>query len=603
MPAFPLNNIARFCSGLQIPAKDHAGLFRMTTLYSTQMYFLRELAAGFEDGVHDFLVLKGRQQGITTITDALDLYWPQRFEGIQGLMVADDDDNKEVRRDILRTMYYALDEEFKRPIRADNDKMLAWGNGSRLMFAAAATRTQGQKTKLGRGRGVSYVHADEFDAWTNERAVMGLRASRSTRHPRRLYTWASTAQGHGVLYQTWKAQEHSPTTRRIFIPAWRHTLNHVERDNRTIWDVYGSDRLTEDEKLWIRAVKERYDYDIPPEYVVWYRWQLVDAMKNDEAMMAQEHPNLEEDAFQAMGDRFFRPALIRALREKTHAAPEPHGYRFEWDRFIDTSKLVPCEAKGDGVLTVWEEPDPEGVYIVSCHPAHSSSPTATDDVIQIWRAYPDQLVQAAEYIFEGGDLTVHCAWASMILAGDYRMNRRFADVYFIMDIQMTGIAVYQEISRIESRAASFSPRTPQGKRDLQDVQGALRHYFFRRPDSFTATGVIEWKSQPDFRPWVLNQLRDAVENGMVDVRSESLVDELAGVRRGEVDADTITAGGATSECRVIATAMATEHYLNTVIPEIEGRFATRKKPESNRHVGEVMVGAFLQRVAKTGRGR
>src|SRR5262245_390144 len=173
----------------------------MKALYSTQRHFLNELAAGLENGVHDFLVLKGRQQGITTITDALDLYWPQKFEGLQGMMVADDDDSRELRRDTIRQMYYSMaGDDFRLPVRIDNGNMLGWSNGSRLLWSQSSTRAKGTKTKLGRGRGLAYIHADEFDAWTDSRAVMGLRASRSDRHPFRLYTWASTAQGNGVLW-------------------------------------------------------------------------------------------------------------------------------------------------------------------------------------------------------------------------------------------------------------------------------------------------------------------------------------------------------------------------------------------------------------------
>src|SRR5262245_46798378 len=152
---FPLANFERFCSGLSIPAKDHSGLFKMKALYSTQRHFLNELAAGLENGVHDFLVLKGRQQGITTITDALDLYWPQRYEGLQGMMVADDDDSREVRRDVIRQMYYSMaGEEFRLPVRLDNGGMLAWSNGSRLLWSQSSTKAKGTKTKLGRGRGI-----------------------------------------------------------------------------------------------------------------------------------------------------------------------------------------------------------------------------------------------------------------------------------------------------------------------------------------------------------------------------------------------------------------------------------------------------------------
>src|SRR4029077_5242410 len=192
---FPLANFEKFCANLTIPTKDFSGVFRMTPLYGTQRWFLREVAAGLEADVHDFLVLKSRQQGITTITDALDLYWPQKYDGIQGMMVADDETNRRVRRDILRQMFFSLPSEYRLGIRADNDEFLGFENGSRLMYGAAAARTQGSKTKLGRGRGLSYIHADEFDAYTDPRAVKGLRASRSDRHPCRLYTWASTAQG------------------------------------------------------------------------------------------------------------------------------------------------------------------------------------------------------------------------------------------------------------------------------------------------------------------------------------------------------------------------------------------------------------------------
>lgn len=598
---FPLANLERFCAGLSIPAKDHSGLFKMGKLYSTQQYFIRELAAGMENGVHDFLVLKGRQQGITTITDALDLYWPQKYEGLQGMMVADDDDSREVRRDTIRQMYYSMARpEFQLPVRVDNGNMLAWSNGSRLLWSQSSTKAKGTKTKLGRGRGISYLHADEFDAWTDSRAVMGLRASRSDRHPFRLYTWASTAQGHGVLWAAWREHANSPTTRRVFIPAWRHDLNYVPRDNRAVWDVYGSDRLTEDERLWMAGVSNEYGVSLPPEYVVWYRWKLAEDMHGDEAMMAQEHPNLPEDAFQSFGDKFFRPALIRELRAVAKQAPEPHGYTYNWGRWLDTTEVNPSAPNEDGTITVWEEPDIEGVYVVACHPAYSSSGDAPDDVVQVWRAYPDKLVQVAEYVKEGGDLTVRCAWACLHLAGAYRQNRPFADMYFVMDVETTGLSVLTEIQRFEQR--NWGLRM-QGTRDLQNLLGAVRHYYFRRPDSL-ARGVraMEWQSKANFRPWLLNQMRDVLENGHVEVRSSELIDELANIRRGELnDADVIGAGAGQSECRVLAAAMVVEKWLTEVQPEITGRFAPKEPQPGADNVAALMIGNYLDRVRATGR--
>jgi hypothetical protein len=587
---------------LTIPTKDFSGVFRMTPLYGTQRYFLDEIATGLEAGVHDFLVLKGRQQGITTITDALDLYWPQKFDNVQAMMIADDDPNLKVRRAILRQMFYSLPIPYRLPIHSDNEGFLEWNNGSRLMFAAAASRVQGSRTKLGRGRGASYIHADEFDAWTDTRAVKGLRASRSDRNPTRLYTWASTAQGHGVLWDTWKASEHSPTTRRIFIPWFMHDHYRIEQDNRAVWDAYGREDPSEEERLWLRAVDERYGIRVAPEQVVWWRWKLATDMEGDLAMMSQEHPWLPEDAFQTFGDVFFKASLIRHLRDDLATAPTPKGYRYRWAKYLDETPVDPCEPLTPGAITVWEEPDPQGVYIVACHPAFSSTQTARDDVVQVWRAYPDALVQAAEYVLEGGGLTRHCAWAAMHLAGAYRMNRRAADVYFVMDVEMTGLAVLQEIKRYEDNNWGLAPRPD--ARDLRDLKGAIRHYYFRKPDTWAATAATEWKSQPSYRPWILNQLRDVVDNGQTTIRSPVLVDELATVRRGEFgDADAIAAGGNAGECRVIAMAMATESWLTTVIDEIRGRFPTKAEPTKGRHVGEMLVGNYLARLGAAGRTR
>jgi hypothetical protein len=602
---FPIAHFVRFCAQLEIPSKDE-GLVRMGHLYGTQRYLLREIAAGLEDDVHDFLVLKGRQQGITTITDALDVYWPQKYDGIQGMAVADDEPNRVIRRDIVRQMLYSLPTEYRLDVRADNGDFLAWSNGSRLMFAAAAARTQGSKTKLGRGRGVSYVHGDEFDAWTNPRAVKGFRASLSDRHPYRLSTWASTAQGYGVLHDAWKETEGSPTTRRIFIPWWLHELYRVEQTTHAIWEAYGRERPTDDERLWMMLVEQRYGYRVQPEQLVWRRWKLATDFLGDEAMLMQEHPNLPEDAFQTFGDVFFRPALIRSLRERLTEAPTPTGWKYVWGRHLDESRPEPCEPGSKDSLTVWEEPDQAGVYIVSCHPAFSSTPLARDDVVQVWRAYPDKLEQAAEYVLEGGGLTRHCAWAAMHLAGAYRMRRRYADVYFILDVEMTGIAVLREIERLEQIGWGLSPQTRSAGRELEDLLGAVRHYFFRNPYTLGGTFANEWKSQANFRPWLLNQLRDVVEDEHVEIRSPALIDELATVRRGESagqGADQIAGGGIATDCRVIAAAMACEFWLTTVQHEIQGKFPTKAEPRQDRHVGEVMVGNFLAQLEQAGRKR
>ena len=85
----------KFCSELKIETKEH-GLKRMDTLLGTQTYVMDEIAKGLEEDVHFFVILKGRQQGITTISLALDLYWHFIHPGLQGTLVTDTEENKDM---------------------------------------------------------------------------------------------------------------------------------------------------------------------------------------------------------------------------------------------------------------------------------------------------------------------------------------------------------------------------------------------------------------------------------------------------------------------------------------------------------------------------
>src|SRR5438874_2546341 len=78
-------------------------------------------ARGFEDDYRNFLILSARQVGKTTaFVDLLGLFWPQRYDGITGIMVSDTDANRDYRRDVHGQMLARLPAEWKFPARLDN---------------------------------------------------------------------------------------------------------------------------------------------------------------------------------------------------------------------------------------------------------------------------------------------------------------------------------------------------------------------------------------------------------------------------------------------------------------------------------------------------
>lgn len=359
---------------------------------------------------------------------------------------------------------------------------------------------------------------------------------------------------------------------------------------RELWAQYAIQGPTADERAWIRAVKKQYGVTITQAQIGWYRWVLDAEMHGDEALRAQEYSCLPEEAFQSFGEKVIRPALIRELRETDKS--EPEGLCYEWGQTLDPSmggtQVVETPVE-DADLLVWEQPDPLGAYVVAGHPSWSSSPHAAEFIAQVWRAYPDSLVQVAEYA--GDSAMYQFAWTLVHLAGAYKT---FVPAYFIMEVGGPGFRVLEEIHLLERYGYGLA--SVPTKQHLQNVLGSMQHYFYHRPDLMASRPTaIEWRTSQNNRAWLIHGLRDSLERGALTVRSEALIDELAALRRGEHgDKDIMEAGGSQSDARVITAAMAVECWLHSAMPDLLVAVKPRELDTSApRHAGEHLVHNYL----------
>jgi hypothetical protein len=124
---FDLQNFYNFCRQLRIETKEK-GLVRMDELLGTQTYVMQEIAKGLADDTHFFVILKGRQLGITTISLALDLYWHFINPGLQGTLVTDTEENRDMFRGTLGMYMDGLPNEYKIPLVAHNRNSLSLRN-------------------------------------------------------------------------------------------------------------------------------------------------------------------------------------------------------------------------------------------------------------------------------------------------------------------------------------------------------------------------------------------------------------------------------------------------------------------------------------------
>jgi hypothetical protein len=124
----------------------------------SQRYVINQIAQGLEQDIHTFVILKGRQMGISTVTLALDLYWLFKHPGLQGFVVTDTDDNKALFRSHLTQYMQSLPSAMKPKEVEHNRVQLLLANQSRLQYLTAGTRKSGN---LGRAKSANFMHATE----------------------------------------------------------------------------------------------------------------------------------------------------------------------------------------------------------------------------------------------------------------------------------------------------------------------------------------------------------------------------------------------------------------------------------------------------------
>jgi hypothetical protein len=550
---FDLKKFYKFCSELKIETKEE-GLKKMGTLLGTQTYVMDEIQKGLDEDVHFFVILKGRQLGITTISLALDLYWQFTHPGWQGTLVADTEENRDMFRSTLAMYIEGLPKEYKIPLVAHNRNQMVLKNRSRLFYQIA-----GNKSRLGQGKAITYLHGTETASWGNEEGLASLIASLAEKNPERLYMFESTAQGFNMFHDMYKTAKKAKTQRAIFCGWWRNEYYSVPADSN-IYKVYWDGKLTGEEKEWHRDIKKLYGFEINSRQMAWWRWKMHEGIKDD-ALMYQEFPPTEDYAFVMTGTSFFSHTRCTEAA-KTSKKTECDHYRYAFGQlFQDTEVLRSTERLG--TLKVWEEPVDTAYYVIGADPAYGSSDWADRFCIQVYRCYADGLDQVAE--FATSELnTYQFAWVIAHLAGAYKNST------LNLEVNGPGQAVINELRNLKRLASSMGGATG---RDLMDVLGSMQNYIWRRNDTLGGlSNSIGYLTTSNSKERMLQYMKDYFERGMMGILSMDTLEEMKGIVR---ESGFIGAPGRGKDDRVIASALAAVAYAEQIQPRLIAQKITR----------------------------
>ena len=545
---FNLKQFYSFCSQLKIETKEE-GLKRMDHLLGTQTYVMNEIASGLENDVHMFVILKGRQLGITTISLALDLYWHFINPGLQGTLTTDTEENRDMFRSTLSMYMDGLPKEYRIPLVAHNRTQLSLKNRSRLFYQVAGLRAKGS---LGRGKAITYLHGTETSSWGDEEGLASLLASLAESNPNRLFIFESTARGFNMFHDMYITAKKARSQKAIFCGWWRNEYYSVDPKS-DIYRVYWDGKLTSEEKEWTKDIKKLYNVEINSRQMAWWRWKLLEGIK-DESLMYQEFPPTEDYAFIMTGTSFFSNARCTDAA-KIAKKLEFDCYRYVMGANFQDTEVIPSTERM-ATLKIWEEPIDTAYYVIGADPAYGSSDWADRFCIQVYRCYSDGMEQVAEFATSEMN-TYQFAWVIAHLAGAYKNST------LNLEVNGPGQAVINELKNLKRQAVAIGGAMG---RSLMDVYGNMQNYLWRRNDTLSGpSNSIGWLTTSATKERMLSYMKDYFERSMMAVYSMDLLEEMKTIVR---DGGSIQATGRNKDDRVIASALAVAAYAEQLQPRL-----------------------------------
>lgn len=307
---------------------------------------LNQAKEDFEAGLItdiSLLVLKGRQQGFTTVVTAYQLACSILNRNFQGYTLADKSDNSEaIFQNKAKFPYSQLPDCLKPTEKFNNRKQLLFEKINSSWAVDTATKD------VGRSRTVNFFHGSECAFWQNGIApVQGALGEAFTKNCIKIYE--STANGYNdyqkmwdsgshinCFYEWWKTKEyrvrfHSNQTKEVF-------LHGVEVNKGWIWD-----RLR-----WLRDTKS-----LDAEQLYWY-WNKYDRYL-DKDLIKQEYPCTPHEAFLLSGKNVFDTAIILERLERLQKPLKVGYFIYDYDGLkISNIKWVNDK---DGYIQIYQVPN------------------------------------------------------------------------------------------------------------------------------------------------------------------------------------------------------------------------------------------------------
>ena len=288
----------------------------------TMPFFLNEVQHDFIDTLNkakedyeaglitdiSLLVLKGRQQGFTTLVTAYQLSCSILNRNFQGFTLADKSDNSEaIFQNKAKFPYSQLPSCLQPSEKYNNRKQLLFEKLNSSWAVDTATKD------VGRSRTVNFFHGSECAFWKDGIApIQGALGEAFTKNCIKIYE--STANGYNDYQKMWDSGVHI----NCFYEWWKTKEYRIALPNEDIRATFSHSIDTKKGWIWDRLRWLRNEKGLETEQLYWY-WNKYDKYL-DKDLIKQEYPCTPQEAFLLSGKNVFDTAVIL---ERLAMLPKP----------------------------------------------------------------------------------------------------------------------------------------------------------------------------------------------------------------------------------------------------------------------------------------
>lgn len=248
------------------------------------------------------LVLKGRQQGFTTLVTAYQLSCSVLNPNFQGYTLADKSDNAyAIFQNKAKFPYGQLPEALKPTEKFNNRKQFLFEKLNSSWEVDTATKD------VGRSRTVNFFHGSECAFWKDGIApIQGALGEALTKNCVKIYE--STANGYNDWQKMWDSGVHI----NCFYEWWRTGEYRIGFPNEAAKAEFLKKAKEGSGWIWERLRWLRDDKGLDAEQLLWYFRKYESYLDKD--LIRQEYPCMPKEAFLLSGKNVFdTETIIRRL--------------------------------------------------------------------------------------------------------------------------------------------------------------------------------------------------------------------------------------------------------------------------------------------------